>query len=52
MAIGYDTMGTEYEGDDVLIVADPFNTTDHNQDGYGVYDMERFIMHGAALNGD
>lgn len=43
VAIGYDTMGTEYEGDDVLIVADSFDTTDHNQDGYGVYGMERFI---------
>lgn len=41
--IGYDTMGTEYEGDDVIIVADPFDTTDHNQDGYGVYGVERFI---------
>lgn len=36
-------MGTEYEGDDVIIVADPFDTTDHNQDGYGVYGAERFI---------
>ena len=41
--IGYDTMGTEYEGDDIIIVADPFDTTDHNQDGYGVYGAERFI---------
>lgn len=41
--IGYDTMGTEYEGDDVIIVADPFDTTDHNQDGYGVYSADRFI---------
>ena len=41
--IGYDTMGTEYEGDDVIIVADPYDTTDHNQDGYGVYGAERFI---------
>ena len=40
---GYDTMNTEYEGDDVIIVADPFDTTDHNQDGYGVYGAERFI---------
>ena len=31
------------EGDDVIIVADPFDTTDHNQDGYGVYGAERFI---------
>lgn len=43
VVIGYDTMGTEYEGDDVLIVADPFDTTDHNQDGYGVYSAVRFI---------
>lgn len=41
--IGYDDMGTEYEGDDVIIVADSFDTTDHNQDGYGVYGGERFI---------
>ncbi len=41
--IGYDTMGTETEQDDVLIVADPYDTTDHNQDGYGVYPAERFI---------
>ena len=41
--IGYDDMGTEYEGDDVIIVADSFDTTDHNQDGYGVYSAERFI---------
>ena len=40
--IGYDTMGTETEQDDVLIVADPYDTTDHNQDGYGVYGAERF----------
>ncbi len=41
--IGYDTMGTETHQDDVLIVADPYDTTDHNQDGYGVYPAERFI---------
>jgi hypothetical protein len=41
--IGYDTMGTETEADDVLIVADPYDTTDHNQDGYGVYGAERFF---------
>ncbi len=41
--IGYDTMGTETEQDDVLVVADPYDTTDHNQDGYGVYGAERFI---------
>ncbi|MEG1781445.1 MAG: papain-like cysteine protease family protein [Clostridium sp.] len=41
--IGYDTMGTEHEGDDVLIFADPFDTSDHNQDGYGVVSADRFI---------
>ena len=41
--IGYDTMGTETLADDVIIVADPYDTTDHNQDGYGVYPAERFF---------
>ena len=41
--IGYDTMGTETEQDDVLIVADPYDTTDPSQDGYGIYPAERFI---------
>lgn len=41
--IGYDTMGTEHMGDDVLIMADPFDTTDHLQDGYGIVPAERFF---------
>ena len=41
--IGYDTMGTETTQDDVIIVADSYDTTDHNQDGYGVYGAERFL---------
>lgn len=40
--IGYDTMGTETEQDDVIIVADPYDTSDHNGDGYGVYGAQRF----------
>lgn len=40
--IGYDTMGTETQQDDVIIVADSYDTTDHNQDGYGIYGAERF----------
>jgi ABC-type bacteriocin/lantibiotic exporters, contain an N-terminal double-glycine peptidase domain len=40
--IGYDTMGTETYQDDVLIMADPYDTTDHNQDGYVIYPAERF----------
>lgn len=41
--IGYDTMGTQDEFDDVIIVADPYDATDHNQDGYGVYSALRFF---------
>ncbi|MDR0917369.1 MAG: hypothetical protein LBN02_09330 [Oscillospiraceae bacterium] len=48
--IGYDTMGTEIESDDVIIVADPYDTTDHNQDGYGVYGAERFIYNFTMYN--
>lgn len=40
--IGYDTMGTETTQDDVIIVADSYDTTDHCQDGYGIYGAERF----------
>lgn len=39
--IGYDTMGTENTADDVLIVADPYDTTDHLQDGYYIISFER-----------
>ena len=48
--IGYDTMGTETEQDDVFLVADPYDTTDHNQDGYGVYGAERFMYNYTMYN--
>ncbi len=48
--IGYDTMGTDTEQDDVIIVADPYDTTDHNQDGYGIYPAERFIYNFTFYN--
>ncbi len=48
--IGYDTMGTETTQDDVIIVADSYDTTDHNQDGYGVYSAERFIYNFTFYN--
>lgn len=48
--IGYDDMGTEIEQDDVIIVADPYDTTDHNQDGYGVYPAERFLYNFTFYN--
>lgn len=42
VVIGYDDMGTETTQDDVLVVADPYDTTDQNQDGYAIYGAERF----------
>ena len=39
--IGYDTMGTKSTLDDVLILEDPYDTSDHWQDGYVVNNGER-----------
>ena len=41
--IGYDDMGTPDVCDDVLIMADPYDTSDHFQDGYVVVPFERFF---------
>lgn len=41
--IGYDTMGTPSIGDDVLILADSYDTSDHCQDGYYSVGAERFF---------
>ena len=40
--IGYDDMGTEGTADDVLIMMDPYDTTDHNPDGYIIQPYERW----------
>ena len=40
--IGYDDMGTAETADDVLIFADSYDTTDHNQDGYYILSVERY----------
>ena len=40
--IGYDSMGTQYPGDDVLIMADPFDLADHVQDGYNIENAQKF----------
>jgi hypothetical protein len=41
--IGYDTMGTDDNfGDDVIILADPYDTSDQYQDGYYIFSAERF----------
>lgn len=41
--IGYDNNGTPTIADDVLIFADPYDTTDHWQDGYYYYPLERWF---------
>ena len=41
--IGIDTCGTESPYDDVLVFADPYDVTDHNQDGYYTYPLGRFF---------
>lgn len=41
--IGYDTMGTASTLDDVLILADPYDTCDHWMDGYTVANGEKFF---------
>lgn len=41
--IGYDNNGTPEIGDDVLIFADPYDTSDHWQDGYYYYPLERWF---------
>ena len=49
--IGYDSMGTEDTQDDVLIFADPRDTTHHNQDGYVIQSFERVVYGwGAAFD--
>ena len=40
--IGYDNMGTESVADDVLILADSYDTADHFQDGYVITPVEKF----------
>ena len=41
VVIGYDDMGTEYIEDDVVIIADPFDSSDHIDDGYTIWNFER-----------
>lgn len=39
---GYDTMGTDTVVDDIIIFADPYDVTDHQQDGYYRFPTCRF----------
>ena len=41
--IGIDTCGSDTPYDDVLIVADPYDITDHYQDGYYIFPLGRFF---------
>ena len=41
--VGYDTLGTENLFDDMLIFADPFDTSDHNSDGFAFGNADRFF---------
>ena len=41
--IGIDTCGTDTPYDDVLIFADPYDITDHFQDGYYIFSLGRFF---------
>jgi hypothetical protein len=44
IVIGYDTMGSDAIEDDVLILADPYDRTDHKKDGYVVYPLENLYF--------
>jgi len=39
--IGFDDMGDDIEANDVFILADPYDTTDHFQDGYNIIPAQR-----------
>ena len=41
--IGIDTCGTDSPYDDVLILADPYDVTNHFQDGYYTFPLARFF---------
>jgi len=41
--IGYDDMGDNFEENDVLIIAEPYDTTNHHQDGYITVPFERLF---------
>ena len=39
--IGFDDMGDDNEANDIFIIADPYDTTDHFQDGYNVISFQK-----------
>ena len=54
--IGYDDMGNDKIEDDVIIIADPYDTTDHINDGYTIFNYERYYyqmnFHTDEIDGD
>lgn len=44
VVIGYDTMNTPQTADDVLLLADPYDVNDQNQNGYTVEGAEYFYF--------
>ena len=44
IVIGYDDMGTENNEDDIVIIADPFDTSDHINDRYTILSFERLYF--------
>ena len=54
--IGYDDMGNEKIEDDVIIIADPYDTADHISDGYTIFNYERYYyqmnFHYEDIDGD
>ena len=40
--IGHDSLGDKHGENDVLLLADPYDTSDHSQDGYNIISAERF----------
>lgn len=52
VVIGYDTMGTGGYSDDVLIMAEPYDTFDHWQDGYTIVSTDLFLSQWLLESGD
>lgn len=52
VVIGVDDCGTESVWDDVLIFADPYDVTDHCQDGYYTFPLGRFFSMWKEGSGD
>ena len=47
--IGYDNNGTPFIGDDILIFADSYDTSDHWQDGYSCNSLEKWFYQWSCM---